>query len=270
MKTGQNSLLKVKKALLDSLAAGGKEIMKGHAKKRTISYKTPISLVTETDTASEKAILRILHRHFPKHTVLAEESGLNDLKSEHKWIIDPVDGTTNFANNIPHASVSIAYERDGQILLGGVLNPFSQELFFAQKNKGAFLNGKRIQVTKTKTMKQALLATGFPYDRVKNAKYYLHLIEPFLKKSQGIRRFGSSALDLCWVACGRYDAYWEANLAPWDVAAGALIVEEARGVMCDFEGKEFSVYGREVVASNPLIVKAMLRELQKAKKEFRK
>jgi len=267
MKKESNFLLKIKQSMISALRAGGREIMKGHAKKRKISYKTPINLLTETDTASERVILRILRGRFPSHSVLAEESGVTDNKSSHKWIIDPMDGTTNFANSIPHASVSIAYEREGEILMGGIYDPFKKELFFAQKNKGAFLNGKRIHVTKIGILKEALLATGFPYDRVKKAKYYLDLVEPFLKKSQGIRRFGSAALDLCYVACGRFDAYWEANLHPWDVAAGCLIVEEAGGIMKDFSGKEFSVYGKETLASNPHLLKIMLREIQKVKKK---
>lgn len=256
----------IKTTLIDTLLAGGKELKKGYSQKKKISYKTPISLVTQVDMASEKAILKILKKRFPGHSILAEESGLKKKSSPHKWIIDPLDGTTNFAHNLAQACVSVAYEFEGDVKMGGIYDPFRDELFFAEKKKGAFLNKKKIRVSTTKTLKHSLLVTGFPYDRTDRPDYYLKFLKAFVQKTQGIRRLGSAALDLCYVACGRFDAYWEMKLNPWDVAAGSLIVREAGGRMSDLSGRKHSIYGEENLAANPYIFPFVLKELKKAKK----
>jgi myo-inositol-1(or 4)-monophosphatase len=260
-------LATIKQTLTETLLAGGKELKKGILQKKRISFKTPISLVTQVDMASEKAILKILKRRFPSHAILAEESGLKKTGSPHKWIIDPLDGTTNFSHNLAQACVSVAYEFEGEVKMGGIYDPFRNELFFAEKNKGAFLNKKRIHVSKTKTLKRSLVVTGFPYDRAERPEYYLKFLKPFIQKTQGIRRLGSAALDLCYIACGRFDAYWEIKLNPWDVAAGSLIVREAGGRMSDLSGRKHSIYGEETLAANPYVYPIILKELKKAKKQ---
>lgn len=256
---------KIKNTLFKALLAGGREIRKGHLKKRNISFKNPVSLLTETDLASERAIVRTIKRIFPQHSILAEESGFTRASDSHKWIIDPLDGTTNFAHSIPHASVSIGYEEDGIVRMGGVYDPFRDELFFAEKNKGAFLNNKRIHVSKTKKLIHSLLVTGFPYDRTEQPDFYLKFLRVFIQKTQGIRRYGSAALDLSYTACGRFDGYWEMKLNAWDVAAGTLIVQEAGGKMGDYLGKSYSIYQEELLAANPYIFPIMLRLLKKSK-----
>ena len=254
----------IKKILMDALEAAGKELKRGMARKKKISFKSPISLVTETDKAAEKLIIKIIHKQFPTHSILAEESGVTEKSASHKWVIDPLDGTTNFAHDYPQACVSIGYEQEGTILMGGIYNPFHEELFFAEKGKGAFLNRKRIHVSKAETLSRSLLVTGFPYDRTERPDYYLKYVKQFLQKTQGLRRLGSSALDLCYVACGRFDGYWEMKLNAWDVAAGTLIVREAGGRVTDIKGEEHSIYGDELIATNSLIHKEMLELLQGA------
>jgi len=254
---------KIKKTLLEALATSGKILLRGMARKKKISFKSSVSLVTETDIASEKNILRLINKRFPDHSILAEESGASKKKSPHRWIIDPLDGTTNFAHDFPQACISIAYEFQKEVLLGGIYDPFKDELFFAEKGKGATLNRKRIHVSRAKPLKHTLLVTGFPYDRMERPDYYLNLLRAFLKKTHGIRRLGSSALDLCYVACGRFDGYWEAKLNPWDIAAGNLIVREAGGIVTDFWDNKHDLHQESLIAAHPKIHYQIYKELQK-------
>lgn len=254
----------IKKTLMEALAEAGEVLLKGFGRKKTISFKGEIDLVTETDKKAERLIIQRIHRRFPSHSILGEESGLTDKSSPHKWIIDPLDGTTNFAHNFPQACTSIGYEFEGKVLMGGIYDPFRKELFFAQKGKGAFLNKKKIRVSEVKELKRSLLVTGFPYDRTERPEHYLKFVAQFLKKTQGIRRLGSSALDLCYVACGRFDGYWEFKLNPWDISAGTLIVREAGGRVSNIRGEEHSIYEPQMLATNSLIHTQMLELLQKA------
>jgi len=237
------------------------------ARKKKISFKGSMNLVTETDKRAERLIIQTIHRRFPTHSILGEESGFTEKSSDHKWIIDPLDGTTNFAHNYPQACTSIGYEVNGQVLMGGIYDPFRKELFLAEKDKGAFLNKKRIRVSEVKELKHSLLVTGFPYDRTERPDHYLKYVRQFLKKTQGLRRLGSSALDLCYVACGRFDGYWEMKLHPWDMSAGTLIVREAGGRVTNIQGEEHSIYEPDLLATNSLIHSPMLKLLQTADKE---
>lgn len=224
-----------------------------------IDYKGAIDLVTTVDRLSEKRIVEILQRKFPEHSILAEEeTNLANGQNSHRWIIDPLDGTTNFAHTYPHFGVSIALEREGEIVLGLVYDPLRKECFSAIKDRGATLNGAAIKISQVRELDRALLATGFPYDRREHADFYLGFFKAFMTSCQGIRRNGSAALDLCYVACGRVDGFWELKLRPWDIAAGALVVQEAGGRLSDFFGRQFSIWGQETLASNGAIHEEMV------------
>jgi myo-inositol-1(or 4)-monophosphatase len=220
---------------------------------RDVSYKGDVNLVTEMDIRSERAIVETLLASFPLHGIIAEEETNIRNGSEFSWIIDPLDGTTNYAHGYPFFSVSIALEQSGDVILGVVYDPMRDELFMAQKGQGAFLNGRKIQVSVTNRLISSLLATGFPYDRKISQKNNLDYFPKLLMASQEVRRDGSAALDLCYVACGRLDGFWELKLKPWDVAAGSLIVHEAGGTVSDFSGSTFSIHKDEIVGSNDRI-----------------
>jgi myo-inositol-1(or 4)-monophosphatase len=223
-----------------------------------------IDLVTEADHESEQAVIRTLGHAFPSHAILAEESGANAQSSEHRWIIDPLDGTTNFAHGFPQFCVSIAYERRGRLELAVVLDALKRELFVAARGRGARLNARPIRVSRTPSLELALLATGFPYDRRERRNFYLTFWEAFMMRTQGVRRTGSAALDLCYVACGRVDAFWEFGLRPWDVAAGALIVAEAGGRVTNLDGSGLDLDARKILATNGKLHRAMYATIAKA------
>ena len=227
-----------------------------------IQFKDEINLVTEVDKHSEALIVAHLKEHFPDHDIMAEEGSGERKDSAFKWIIDPLDGTTNFAHGYPCFCVSIGLEHKGTIILGVVYDPIREELFSATKGNGAFLNNQKIKVSSIKKINEALLATGFAYNIRKTEQNNLAHFENMLMKAQGIRRDGSAALDLCYVACGRFDGYWELNLFPWDVAAGTLILEESGGKTTQFKGSAYSIYDREICASNQLIHEDMIQILK--------
>lgn len=231
---------------------------------REISYKGDINLVTEMDMRSERAVVELLLAFFPEHGIIAEEETKIQSGSGFTWIIDPLDGTTNYAHGYPCFSVSIALEQEGEIILGVVYDPMRDELFSAQKGQGAFLNSKTIRVSGEDTLIKSLLATGFPYDRKVSEKNNLDYFHDLLMASQEVRRDGSAALDLCSVASGRFDGFWELKLKPWDVAAGSLIVREAGGRVSDFSGAGSSIHDDEILASNGRIHGQMAEILQKA------
>ncbi|HWP58539.1 MAG TPA: inositol monophosphatase family protein [Candidatus Acidoferrales bacterium] len=219
---------------------------------------TPIDLVTEIDVRSEEIIVRILRERFPDHAIVAEEKTTQAGKASYRWIIDPLDGTTNFVHAYPQFCVSIALEAEGEVVMGLVHDPLRDESFHAIKGSGAFLNGEPIATSRVARLEHALLATGFPYDRKENPDFYLAYFKRFLLACQGIRRAGSAALDLCYVASGRLDGFWEWKLHAWDTAAATLIVREAGGAVSDFAGKEFSIWGDQTLASNGRIHAEML------------
>lgn len=219
------------------------------------------NMVTDVDRRAEQAIVAILSAAFPDHRILAEEGGEgHGQDSPYRWIVDPLDGTTNFTHGFPAFCVSIGLEVEGRIVLGVVYDPLRRELFEAEAGKGAYLNGQRIHVSTVPTLNKALLVTGFAYDR-ENRRRNLEHFERFVLASQGLRRTGSAALDLCYVAAGRADGFWELKLAPWDVAAGSLIVTEAGGRITDFAGNPFQGDGAETLATNGLIHREMVEVL---------
>jgi len=229
-----------------------------------ISTKTgEIDLVTIADRESEELIKSAIREEYPDHSILAEESGgeyPND--SEYLWVIDPLDGTTNFAHSFPVFSVSIALQREGKTILGAVYNPLYEEFFFAERSGGSFFNDRPIRVSKVKTLDQSLLVTGFSYDRRERADHYLGIFKAFMMRCHGVRRLGSAALDFCSVACGRLEGYWEENLKPWDTAAGWLILEEAGGCVTDFSGGPYSIDKKQVLATNGHIHEEVLGVFQ--------
>jgi myo-inositol-1(or 4)-monophosphatase len=226
-----------------------------------IEYKGDADLVTAADRASEKMIRERISQQFPSHDVLGEEQGLDDQGGDYRWYVDPLDGTTNFAHGYPVFCVSLALEHraSSRRVAGVVYDPTRDELFSAEVGKGAQLNGKAIHVSKAATLKECLLATGFPsHKRHKNPN--IHFYHQITLRTHGVRRAGSAALDLCNVASGRFDGFWEFNLNPWDTAAGVLIVEEAGGKVSRYDGSEFRIDSSETLASNGLVHEALLRE----------
>jgi Archaeal fructose-1,6-bisphosphatase and related enzymes of inositol monophosphatase family len=230
-----------------------------------IEYKHAIDLVTDADRKSEQVIIDTIRRAYRHHDILAEERGMESVgMSPYKWVIDPLDGTTNFAHGFPMYCVSIGLEYRGKIVLGVILDPTRQELFVAVSGQGATLNGNPIRVSRSAELNAALLVTGFAYDFRESTHNNLDYFTRFCLVARGVRRTGSAAIDLCYVAAGRFDGFWEMKLHPWDMAAGSLMVTEAGGRMSDFKGGSFSVYGQEMVASNDLIHNEMLAVLRDA------
>ena len=251
---------KLKSTLMACLKEGGSIIRHAYGRAHSIRKKSPVSLVTETDMAADRAIRRRILKAFPDHGIMTEEQAAVESRSPYRWIIDPLDGTTNFAHQIPLFAVSIGLEYQGDIVMGGIYNPVLKELFFAEKGKGALLNGKRIRVSRTGSIIDSLLVTGFPYDRQKKARFYLKFVQGFMQRCRGVRRLGAASIDLAYVACGRFEAYWEFNLKPWDMAAGKLIVQEAGGRVTDFKGGPVDVdLPAQTLASNVRVHKKMLR-----------
>jgi myo-inositol-1(or 4)-monophosphatase len=220
------------------------------------------NLVSEIDRGAEERIISAIKRHYPGHAILAEESGNLATSSETKWIIDPLDGTTNFLHGVPVFSVTIAVERHGELIAGVVYDPNLDELFTAEKGAGAFLNGRRLRVSSTDRLLSSLLVTGFPYDIGRNPHHAAERFVSFLLAAGGIRRLGSAAIDLSYVAAGRFDGFWEVFLNPWDMAAGVLLIQEAGGTVTDFSGRGPNIYDHMVLASNGLIHGAMLEVLR--------
>ena len=240
--------------------AAGEIIRPSWQQPKLIDFKGAIDLVTSVDKECERTIVEVIRRKFPDHSILAEEeTELEGAQREYRWIVDPLDGTTNFAHGYPQFCVSIALEHNGQVIVGLVYDPLRRECFRAIKDQGATLNGSSIRISEVNELDKALLATGFPYDRRENADFYLSFFKAFLTRCQGIRRNGSAALDLCYVACGRIDGFWELKLKPWDIAAGALIVAEAGGTLSKFSGDQFTIWGDESLASNGVIHDEMIR-----------
>lgn len=252
----------LKSTLLKATQAGAKVLQEYFNGTFTISHKDTINnLVTEADKKAEEAIIAAIREEYPDHYILSEEIGEIKKDSSFKWIIDPIDGTVNFAHGIPLCCVSIGVEQDGEMILGAVYNPLMNELFFAQKGFGATLNDKRISVSAKTSISNACLVTGFPYNWEETTNNPLNVFERFIRQGLPVRRLGSAAIDLCWVACGRFDGFWEHHLNPWDSAAGYLIVEEAGGKVTDFSGNTYSPYQKKILATNGHIHADLLKEI---------
>ena len=229
--------------------------------KVAIEYKGEADLVTQADRASERLIVERIRRQWPEHDLLGEEGSRTERGRDYRWYIDPLDGTTNFAHGYPVFCVSLGLDYKGERIAGVIYDPNRDEMFSAAQGSGAQLNDRPIRVSKTPRLAESLIATGFPsHKRHKNPN--IHFYHQLTLRSHGVRRAGSAALDLCYVACGRYDAFWEFNLNPWDTAAGVLLVQEAGGTVTNFTGGPFSIDSRQVLASNTLLHAELLHEFQ--------
>ncbi len=251
---------------IDLARAAGDVLMHYLSRDKQIQFKGRANLVTIADKESEALIIGGIRNRYPSHDILAEESGAlpSTAKSGVRWIIDPLDGTTNFAHQYPFYSVSIGVEEAGEIVCGAVYDPFREELFSGVRGHGAFLNGERIQTSDVDHLSHALIMTGFPYNFRDHIDQVMAQFRGFLLESQAVRRGGSAALDLCYVAAGRVDGFWELNLQPWDTAAGRVIAEEAGARITNFAGNPFSIYMKEILASNGRIHEEMQSVVQAA------
>jgi len=244
--------------VVEIVRTGGQVLRELFDKGIAIEHKGEVDLVTEADRAAEECMVGMLRNYFPGDDVLAEEGDYARRSSERCWVLDPLDGTTNFAHGFPWFAVSLGLVYGGTPVAGVIYNPYFEELYVAERGGGASLNGRPLSVSATPSLADALLATGFPYDRKRSAaNNYDHFVH-FQQAAQACRRPGAASLDLAAVAAGRFDGYWEMKLKPWDMAAGVVLVEEAGGRVTDFRGDPFDLYGAEVVASNGLIHSAML------------
>lgn len=243
----------------------GKILLEKFGRKISINDKSDKNIVTEADLASEKYIVEQIKNTFPRHAILAEESGqtlVEGAASEYQWIIDPLDGTTNFAHGYPCFCVSIGLEKIGAgIVIGAIYDPTRDEMFAAERGQGATLNGRQIRVSEVDDLNRALLVTGFPYD-VRKRERFVELFGKFVLNAQAVRRDGSAAIDLAYIACGRFDGFWEEGLNAWDTAAGSLLVEEAGGRMTHYDGTSFNPHKPLMVASNGTVHESMLKILQ--------
>lgn len=254
----------IKSTLLKATKAAGLLIKEYAEKGFSINQKDGLNNpVTEADLASEDLIISIIRAEFPDHYILTEEAGNLPTDSNYKWIIDPIDGTVNFAHLIPLCCVSIGVEKDGEVLMGAIYNPFIDEFYFAEKGKGAFCNDKPIGVSAQKNVSLSCLVTGFPYTYVEEPNGALEVFARFVRAGVSVRRLGSAAMDLCWVACGRFDGYFEQSLKPWDSAAGFLLVNEAGGKVTNFEGDDYSPYDKKIIATNGIIHDELFQWLHK-------
>lgn len=233
----------------------------------TTEEKNPHDFVTQMDKAAESEIIHAIQNVYPNHKILAEESGYQNNPGEITWIIDPIDGTTNFIHGIPHFAISIAIQEKDKITHGIVYDPMKEELFHASRGRGAYVNNYRIRVTSVKNLEQALLGTGFPIRQKNQLANYLKTFEAIFTQCAGIRRAGAAALDLAYVAAGRLDGFWEGALQPWDMAAGSLLIKEAGGLVTDFQGTEDFLKKGQIIAANPKLLKLLIPFMQKRSSE---
>lgn len=248
---------------MEAAREAGRFLKENVGKVRTIEIKEGEvrNLVSEIDKGSEERIIGMIKRRYPSHAILAEESGASAAAADTRWIIDPLDGTTNFLHGVPIFSVTIGVEHKGEMVAGVVYDPNLDEMFSAEKGSGAFLNGRRITTSDSAELISSLLVTGFPYDIAAHPGDAVgHFVE-FLMAARGMRRLGSAAIDLAYVAAGRFDGFWEVHLNPWDMAAGVLLVTEAGGTVSGYAGEPLNIYGKKIIASNGHIHGAMVEVL---------
>jgi myo-inositol-1(or 4)-monophosphatase len=255
------------KVAVRACRAAGRIQLKAFGKVREVEYKGEIDLVTDVDRHSEDRIIDLLTGTFPDHGYLAEERAPSRGRSDYLWIVDPLDGTTNYSRGFPIFAVSIALAWKGRPVVGAVYSPVLDELFTACRGNGAFLNGKRISVSRQSRLGEAFLATGFPYDIRRSKRNNLENFARFATRCLAIRRAGAAAMDLAWVASGRFDGFWELKLKPWDTAAGLLLVEEAGGQVTLPSGRPFRLGSRDIVASNGLVHGEMLDVLREVRRQ---
>lgn len=258
-------------AIAAAIAAG--EILLeyfGKIKKEQVITKRQGDFVTFVDKRAEKKIIEIICDRFPQHQILGEESGKGGKEGEFCWIVDPLDGTTNYIHGFPMFSVSIAAKKEDQPIVGVVYDPLRNDTFIAQKGKGSYLNGNRIEVSSTKNFADAFLATGFPFREKEILKIYMECFEEIFKRAGGMRRVGSAALDLCYTACGCFDGFWEFQLSPWDIAAGELILKEAGGIVSDFHGRDDYLVSGNIIGANPYIHRELVEIIEKVMAKYGK
>jgi myo-inositol-1(or 4)-monophosphatase len=259
MSSAHHPQLEFVPAITEIVREAGSLLLEYFHRRVAVEYKGEADLVTEADRATELLIVRRIRERWPDHDILGEESGSSGSTSEYRWYVDPLDGTTNFAHGFPVFSVSLGLEHKGERIAGVVYDPTRQECFSAERGRGAFLNGTATHVSKTTRLAESLLSTGFPSQkRHKNPNIFFY--QQLTMRTHGVRRPGSAALDLCYVASGRFDGFWEFNLNPWDTAAGVLIAQEAGGQVTDFTGGAFKISGEEVLASNGAIHEELLQQ----------
>ena len=227
-----------------------------------VKSKRANDYVTQVDRAAEEAIIEVVHKAYPDHAFLAEESGATGGAAECRWIIDPLDGTTNFIHGFPQYCVSIAVEQRGALAHAVIYDPVKNELFTASKGRGAFLNDRRIRVSRCAKLNEALVGTGFPFKELGRVDVYLAQLRSVMEKTSGIRRAGAAALDLAYVACGRLDAFWELGLSPWDMAAGTLLIQEAGGLVGDLQGEQTFMESGDIIAATPKLFPPLLEALR--------
>lgn len=244
----------------------GEIIRDGFGENISIEFKTDeANLVTNVDKAAEKIITDFIKTEFPTHSILAEESGENNNNSEYKWVIDPIDGTTNFAHALPLFCVSIGVQKNDETIIGVIYDVMRNVVYSTEKGSGSFENGKKITVSKNSNLARSVLVTGFAYERGDEFKDAIKIFGSFLNKTRAVRRLGSAALDLCYVASGVFDGFWEANLSPWDVCAGMLLVEEAGGKVSNFSNQPVDIYSNQLLATNALVNDEMVKIIQGTK-----
>jgi len=267
MKFDRSKFSDITQLAIEAAVQSGKLLKQGYSTQFEVSFKPgKHNLVTEYDLASEKQIISLIRETYPDHNFLCEEEGAiqSDTEGGIKWIIDPLDGTVNFAHNIPFFAVSIAAHKDGEPFCGVVYAPMYEELFIAEKDKGAYLNGEKIGVTKTQMLEQSFLATGFPYNMDENPHHIIENFSNFIKMGIPIRRLGSATLDMTYVAAGRFDGYWETGLGAWDCAAAQVIINEAGGKITNWDGSEFKLADKNntLLVSNGHIHDEMVQKLK--------
>ncbi|HMA63412.1 MAG TPA: inositol monophosphatase family protein [bacterium] len=256
--TNNNDLIHLYHSAIDISKAAGDFIKRNASKSLKIDYKGRANMVTQIDKQSEQLIRESISEKYPEHQILGEESADKATDSRVKWIVDPVDGTTNFIHNHHMVAVSIGIAIDEEMLIGVVNCPFLNEIFTAMKDQGAYLNGRKIHVSNVDKMENGLFGTGFPYELNDHFYKNMEIFKKIYESSQGVRRGGSAAIDLCYTACGRFDGFWEFELNPWDIAAGSLLIQEAGGQICNFSGQDFDLYDGQVLATNNKLQKPML------------
>jgi myo-inositol-1(or 4)-monophosphatase len=240
----------------------GEIVREGFGKNFSIEYKTNVSnLVTEIDKKSEALIIDFIKKEFPTHSTLAEESGVHRTSSEYLWVIDPLDGTTNFAHGFPMFAVSIGVQKNGETICGAVYDIMRDEIYTSEKGSGSFRNGQKLQVSSNSDLQQSVLVTGFPYNIAENPDHAFERFIASLKTARAVRRLGSAAIDFCYVASGVFDAFWEVHLHPWDVCAGKLIVEEAGGIVTNFNNEKINIFSKQILATNNFVHGSMIKLL---------
>ncbi len=258
---------KILKIAKEAAFQAGNYLKENFEIKPKVEFKGEINLITERDRKSQQIVYNIISSAFPEHSILGEEELNVERNKEFLWIVDPLDGTTNYAHGLPYFCVSIAFVENDETKVGVVYNPMLDEMIWAIRGEGAYLNGKRLKVSKEIDINKSLLATGFPYDLRESEENNINYFNSFIYKAQAVRRCGSAALDLAYVAAGRYDGFWELKLYPWDTAAAALFVEEAGGKVTDFSGKPFNPFKKECLASNGIIHNQLLDVIKKVRKK---